>query len=179
MDQHTERILKNLANKKIGVFCDDSNLFYAYKKYNWRIDFKKLKKILAKYCDLKFINYHVAIPAKSDNAYGKSKKFLANINCDVVLKKKDLKYIPFSKGITKKGDVDINVALDVVRNIDNLDAVIILSGDSDYLELKNYVVRDKQKEIIFVSYRKNMAWELKQYCRVIFLERIKDYIVLE
>lgn len=179
MNQHTERILKNLANKKTGVFCDDSNLFYAYKKYNWRIDFKKLKNFLNQYCDLKFINYHVAIPAKSDNARGKSEKFLANINRDVVLKKKDLKYIPFSKGITKKGDVDINVALDVVRNIDNLDAVIILSGDSDYLELKNYVVKDKQKEIIFMSYKRNMAWELKRYCKTIFLEKIKDYIILE
>ena len=179
MDKKLKKTLNNFKDKRVGVFCDDSNLFYAYRKYGWRVDYKKLRSLLEKYCDLKFINYHIAIPQKSDSSRQGTEKFLIKLGKDVALKKKDLKYISNSRGVVKKSDVDINVTLDVVRNIDKLDLVIILSGDSDYLELKNYVVKDKRKEIIFMSYEKNMAWELKRYCKIIFLDRVKDYISLK
>jgi len=72
----------------------------------------------------------------------------------------------------------VEIVLDVVRNIDNLDVVIIMSGDSDFLELKNYVVKDRKKNIIFAGYEENMAWELRQ-CWHIYLNRIKDEIALK
>ena len=78
--------------------------------------------------------------------------------------------------IVKKGNMDVEIALDVVRTIDNLDVIMIVSGDSEFLELKNYVVKDKSKNIIFVSYEENMAWELRQ-CWHIYLNRIKDEVV--
>ena len=178
MDEKIQRTFNNFKNKRVGVFCDDSNLFYAYKKSGWRIDYKKLKKLLEKYCDLKFINYYIAVPDKDDPSRANTEKFLLKLRDYVILKKKDLKYIPNGKGVIKKGDVDINVTLDVVRSISELDLVIVLSGDSDYLELKNYVARDMKKEIIFMGYKDNMAWELKQYCRIIFLDKIKELIAL-
>lgn len=67
--------------------------------------------------------------------------------------------------------------MDVVRTIDKLDLVIVVSGDSDYLELKNYVVKDKAKKIIFMGYEENMAWELRQ-CWHIYVNRIRDAVAL-
>ena len=78
----------------------------------------------------------------------------------VSLKLKKLKYINVGAGIIKKGDIDLEIALDVVRNLDKLDVVAIMSGDSDYSELKNYVL-EKGKKIIFLGFNKTMAWELK------------------
>ena len=124
------------------------------------------------------INYHVAVPELNDLTRKKTDDFLSKLNKTVMIKQKELKYIPGKNGFIKKGDVDINIAIDVIRNIDELDLVIILSGDSDYLELKNYIVKDKNKEIVFMSYRNNIAWELKQYCNFILLDKIKDNIVL-
>ena len=72
----------------------------------------------------------------------------------------------------------MEIALDVVRNIDKLDIIIVISGDSDFLELKNYVVYDKRKNIIFVSYEENMAWELRK-CWHFYLNGIKDEIVFK
>lgn len=37
MDQKTEKILQSLKGKKVGVFCDDSNLYHSYKKNGWRL----------------------------------------------------------------------------------------------------------------------------------------------
>ncbi|MDP3990730.1 MAG: hypothetical protein Q8P63_00250 [Candidatus Nealsonbacteria bacterium] len=50
------------------------------------------------------------------------------------------------------------------------------SGDSDLLELKNYVLNDKRKNIIFWAFEKNMAWELK-YCWHLYLDDFKDEIL--
>ena len=90
--------------------------------------------------------------------------------------KRWLEYIPLDhKHIIRKGDVDVEIVLDVVRIVDDLDAIIILSGDSDFLELKNYVVHDKRKKIIFLGYEENMAWELRQ-CWHIYANRIRNIV---
>jgi uncharacterized LabA/DUF88 family protein len=137
MDSKTQKILEGLKSKKVGIFCDDSNLFHAYKKYGWRVDFEKLKKLLEKYCNPQFINYHIAIPDKSDDVFRGTQSFLPKLEPYVNLKRKLLKYTPVAGKFMKKADVDVEITLDVVRNIDDLDVVIVMSGDSDFLELKN------------------------------------------
>lgn len=178
MDIKIEKLLESLKDKKVGVFVDDSNLYHSYKKYGWRIDFGKFRTLLERYCDLKFINYHIAIPAKSDDVFRGTEIFLQKISSSVILKKKLLKYTPVAGKFMKKADTDIEITLDVVRNINNLDVIIIISGDSDFLELKNYVVHDKKKNILFAGYEENMAWELRQ-CWHLYLNRIKDEISLK
>ncbi len=175
IDPKVKKLLETLKDKDVGVFCDDSNLYHAYKKYGWRVDFEKLKNLLKSYCNLKFIHYHLAIPDKSDDAFRGTKNFLLKIESYVDLKKKLLKYTPIAGKFMKKADVDVEITLDVVRNIENLDVVIIMSGDSDFYELHNYVIKDKKKNIIFVGYEENMAWELRQ-CWHIYVNRIKDMI---
>jgi len=174
----TKEILEKMKGKKVGIFCDGANLFYGRQKYGWQISFDKLKKFIGGYCDLQFINYFLAIPAKNDNAFYGTQRFLEKIEPFVDVRSKELKYILVGGQLLKKGNMDIEIVLDVVRMIDNLDVVIVMSGDSDFLELKNYVVKEKHKNIIFFGYEKNMGWELRQ-CRHIYLERIKDEIILE
>jgi len=178
MDQKTLKLLQSLKGKKVGVFCDDSNLYHSYKKYGWRIDFEKLRRLLKKYCDLKFINYYIAIPDRTNSVFEGTENFLQKIMPFVSVRKKRMKYIPIEGKMTKKADVDMEIALDVVRVIDKLDVVIIVSGDSDFLELKNYVVYDKKKNILFVGYEENMAWELRK-CWHFYLNGIKDEVVLK
>ena len=177
MKEKVGKLLESLRTKRVGVFCDDSNLYHSYKKYGWRVDFKKFRELLESRCDLKFINYHLAIPQNADADHRGVQNFIQHIASYTTLKKKPLKYIPFGTHIIRKGDVDVEITLDVVRNIDNLDAAIVVSGDSDLLELKNYVVQDKNKNIIFWAYEKNMAWELK-YCWHLYLDDYRKEIEL-
>ena len=178
MDAKTEKLLQSLKTKKVGVFCDDSNLYHSYQKYSWRIDFEKFKKLLEKYCNLQFINYYIAIPDKSDAVYSGTQRFLEKIKQFTTIKEKNLKYTPVAGKMIKKGDVDIEIVLDAVRAINSLDIIIVVSGDSDFYELKNYVVGDCGKNIIFVGYEENMAWELRQ-CWHIYLNRIKEEVAFE
>ena len=174
-DSKTKKLLEFLKTKKVGVFCDDSNLYHAYQRYGWRIDFEKFRKLLENFCDLKFINYYIAIPEKGDTVFSGTQRFLDKIKPYVKVKTKKLKYIPGDRKFVKKGDVDVEISLDVVRAIDDLDIIIIVSGDSDLLELKNYVVKDKEKNIIFWAFEKNMAWELK-YCWHFYLDDYREEI---
>ena len=177
MQSELEKLLKGFRNKRIGIFVDDSNIYHAYQKYKWRMDFNKLKSFLNEYGKVCFINYYVAIPGENDANYSGTITFLNKIDNTVNIKRKKLKYILINGGVHKKGDVDIEIALDVVRNIDILDVIIIVTGDSDYLELKKYVVNEKGKEIIFMGYEENMAWELRK-CKHIYINRIKEFVAL-
>jgi len=174
----TEKLFEIIKGKKVGVFCDDSNLYHSYQKYGWRVDFAKFKDLLKNCCDLRFINYYIAIPEKNDAIFAGTERFLEKIRPYVNLKTKKLKYTPVAGKLIKKGDVDVEIALDVVRSIDNIDVAMVLSGDSDFLELKNYVVHDKKKNILFVGYEENMAWELRQ-CWHLYLNRIKEDVILK
>ncbi|MEK7535303.1 MAG: NYN domain-containing protein [Patescibacteria group bacterium] len=177
IDIASTKILAKLNGKKTGLFIDDSNLYHGYKKYHWRIDLRKLKALLETHSDLKFINYHIGIPAKSDESFKGTENYLEKLKEVVTLRTKPLKYTRVGNKIIKKADVDVEIVLDVVRSIDELDVVIVMTGDSDYLELKNYVTQDKRKVILFMGYEENMAWELRQ-CWHLYLNRIKEEVVL-
>ena len=170
-----ENLLQSLNGKKLGIFCDNANLYYAYRKYGWRVDFKKFRKFISQYCDLQFINFYVVIPAKNDIVFHGTQRFLKKVKPFVDIKKKELKYTPVGGQVVKKGNMDVEIVLDVVRTVDDLDVIVIMSGDSDFYELKNYVVKDKNKKIIFIGYEENMAWELRQ-CWHIYLNRIKNIV---
>ena len=85
MDIKIEKLLQNLKSKKVGVFCDDSNLYHSYQKYGWRVDFEKFNRFLEGYCNLQFINYYIAIPDKSDAVYFGTQKFLEKIQEEILL----------------------------------------------------------------------------------------------
>ena len=178
MEPKTEKVLQSLKDRKVGIFCDNANLYHAYQKYGWRVDIEKFKNFINQYCNLQFINYYLVIPAKNDLTYHRTWKFLYKIKPFVTIKKKELKYTPVGGQVVKKGNMDVEIVLDVVRTIDEIDVVIIISGDSDFLELKNYVVYEKKKNILFVGYKENMAWELR-LCWHFYLNKIRDEIELK
>lgn len=137
----------------------------------------KLRKLLEKEAKVEFVHYHLAIPAKWDKSYHSTQKYINKLEkSNIMLIKKPLKYIRSGNAVIKKGDVDLEITLDVVRNIDKLDIFIIVSGDSDYVELKKYVL-EKKKKILFLAFRENIAWELKQG-KYLLLNNIRKYIEL-
>jgi len=178
MDQETNKILESLKNRRVGVFYDSANLYHACQKYGWRVDLEKFKNFISRYCKLEFINYYLVIPEKSDIVYHGTKGFLDKIQPHVSIKKKELKYTPVGGQVVKKGNMDVEIVLDVVRTINNLDVIIIVSGDSDFLELKNYVVGEKSKNILFMGYKENMAWELRM-CKHLYINKIRNEVELK
>ena len=139
---------KNIVKERLGVFIDGANIYYASKQAGWKLDIEKTKALFESIFDIQVFNYYAALPNKSDSSYADSKKYL-----------------------------DIEISLDVVRNLENLDEVMVLSGDSDYLELWKYVFVEKGKKIRFVSFKNNLAFELKK-TKYLILEKIREFVEL-
>lgn len=175
MDFKTKKLLESLNSKKTGIFYDDSNLYHAYQKYGWRIDLEKFRRFFERYCEVRFLNYYLVIPANNDAVVRGTRIFLEKIKPFATVRVKELKYMPVGGQVVKKGNMDVEIVLDVVRTIGELDVVMVVSGDSDFYELKNYVVNDKSKKIVFIGYEENMAWELRQ-CWHIYVNRIRDKV---
>lgn len=163
----------NNTKKKLGIFIDGANIYYGSKKSGWKLDFNKIKKLFDSIFDIKVFNYYAALPNKADKSYADSKRYLDIIKKFAKVITKPLKYINGEK----KGNVDIEITLDVVRNLDSLDEIIIFTGDSDYFELWKYVFLEKGKKIRFASFKGNLAFELKK-TKYLILEKIREFVEL-
>ena len=159
---------------KTGVFIDGANLYYSQKQNGWKIELKKLKGLLQKEAAIKVFNYYQAVPSKNDPAYKPTQKYITNLKESAKLRTKPLKYIKSGNRVIKKGDVDVEIVLDVVRNLTRLDLIILVSGDSDFVELKNYIL-ENNKKVIFIGFKNNMAYEFKQG-KYLQFERIRKYV---
>ncbi|MBI4117343.1 MAG: NYN domain-containing protein [Parcubacteria group bacterium] len=148
---------------KIGVFIDNSNIFYAQKRAGWKVDFQKVKKSLAETAELKVFNYYSALPDKSDPVYNSTFSYLKRIAGFALLKTKPLKYIEVAKGkYEKKGDMDVEITLDTVRKVNELDIIAVVSGDSDLIALRDFITKERNKKFIFLGFKNGTAWEIKR-----------------
>lgn len=163
-----------LKKPTAGVFIDGANLYYAQKQNRWKLDYNRLKDLISRETDLKLYRYYQAIPRKTDPAYIRTTTYMKRLKTYCTIKTKPLKYIRTATGIVKKGDVDLEIALDVVRRLPELDLIIIITGDSDYLELRRFVL-ENHKHILFMGYKQNFAWVLKQGKYLLF-DALRDYL---
>ena len=177
-DTHPYLLAPDLSKYKprVGVFIDSSNLYHAAKKAKWSIDLRNLKHILADAFDLAYAHCYIVMPREGDPTRAGMQTYAHVAAKSFEIKEKPLKYI-FDSQLgkeVKKGDIDLEIAVDVVRVLSELDAVIIMSGDSDYLALAQYT-HEKGVPTVFMSYKDGMAWELR-LGNHLFIERVRGAI---
>lgn len=155
---------------RIFVFIDASNIWEVQKSKGKNIDYEKLKK----YLNLKFSQYdlvyyfYTAYPAEGtrDHSTDGMHRFYTFLKKGLkfIVRKKPLKRIVYKAGetelIREKGNMDVELTIDAVHNVDKYKDAIIFSGDSDFLELVNYMKRDNKKVFVFSS-RNNISQELR------------------
>ena len=182
-------------NAKAGVFIDGANLFWACKdleecgKERWAIDFFKLKDYLKKKYSPVFYKFYDCVDENPSSelfkqrALGSSKfhKRLGGYGYDVQLK--PLKYIRDKKtgAINTKGDMDTTISLDIKNALNDIENVVLFSGDSDFLP----VVTDAHaagKHIRIFSFEHTLSWELKEFsiknarCNYKILDKLRGEI---
>ncbi|MFA5996289.1 MAG: NYN domain-containing protein [Candidatus Paceibacterota bacterium] len=161
--------------KKVAIFIDSSNLYHAAKKAGWTVDLLSLRDLFAHASNLTGVHYHVALPNQQDSTYANAKKYLDVIDKWVTLYTKPLKYLVDDKGrLTKKGDVDVELVLDVAESLADLDVAVVMSGDSDYQALDAYATK-QGVPVLFMGYKANMAWELR-LGNHLFVEHIRAWV---
>lgn len=156
--------------KRVYVFIDASNLWETQKVRGKLFDMDKLKKfIIKKYecIDTKFF-YYTAYPKNGTRDFsveGKHKfyTFLSKqLNFSVV--KKPLKQIKIKIGdeyfVQEKGNMDVEMTIDMIHNLNQYDIAILFSGDSDFLPIVTYL-KNKNKKVYVFSSKNNVSQELR------------------
>lgn len=142
---------RNTPDERVGIFVDIQNVYYgAMDNFNSKIDFKKLTESIIKGRKLVVTNAYLI---RADNDNTNFVNFLKQLGYNIV--SKDLK--KRSDG-TAKGNLDIEMAMDIINSKDKLDTIVLVSGDGDFVALVEYLKSQNiQVEVYSFSSNKNVT----------------------
>jgi uncharacterized LabA/DUF88 family protein len=148
---------KGIFSGRLGVFIDESNVYHSQKTIGWKIDYLKLKNYLEASSDVSLINLYTSYFDK--NIFNKERFNEIEKEGYQIIKKK-LKFIKNKKGdYIKKGNLDIELALDSYIYRNKYDVFVLFSGDSDF-EYLIKLLKNSGKKIVIFSTRKHVSKEL-------------------
>jgi uncharacterized LabA/DUF88 family protein len=119
--------------QRVGIFIDTQNLYHSAKNlYGHKVNFAKIvEDALAGRKLIRSIAYVITSEAGDEQGF-----FEALHKNGIETKTKDLQVF---LGGAKKGDWDVGLAVDAITLAPKLDAVIIISGDGDFVPLVEYL----------------------------------------
>ena len=121
---------------RIALFIDGANLYSAAKGLNFDIDYKKLLEEFKKRGTLVRAYYYTAIA--EDQEYSPLRPLIdwLDYNGFTVVTKPMKRYTEQSTGVTRtKGNMDIEIAVDMMELCPHVDHMVLFSGDGDFRRL--------------------------------------------
>ncbi|HZS43257.1 MAG TPA: NYN domain-containing protein [Candidatus Paceibacterota bacterium] len=141
--------------QRVGIFIDAQNLYHSAKNlYRARVNFGAiLKDALAGRILVRAVAYVITTEAGDEKNF-----FEALVKMGIETKTKNLQI--FSSG-SKKADWDVGLAVDAIKLAPKLDAVVIVSGDGDFIPLVEYLQMNGC-QVEGVSFGKSASGKLKE-----------------
>lgn len=166
-------MINKFVKGRVYVFIDAANILYSQQTLGWRVDYKKLKEYFEKECDLHAIYFYTGRVGENN----KQNAFLKKLeHMGYIVKAKEVKRIKVSKSAYEwKGNLDVELTIDVLGNINNFDTLILMSGDSDFAPLLD-VVKAQHKRTLVMSTKGHISKELLDRAKYISLKKLKDFI---
>ena len=123
------------ATDRIALFIDGANLYSAAKGLNIDLDFKKLLEEFQKRGVLVRAYYYTAIVEDQDYSPIRPLVDWLDYNGFTVVTKPAKEYVDASGRKRHRGDMDVDLAVDMMEMAEHLDHVVLFSGDSDFRRL--------------------------------------------
>jgi uncharacterized LabA/DUF88 family protein len=142
------------SNQRVGIFIDTQNLYHSAKNlYHARVNFGQvIKEAMADRALIRAVAYVITTESGEEQPF-----FEALSKVGIETKTKDLQI--FSGG-SKKADWDVGLAVDAIKLAPKLDAVIIVSGDGDFVPLVEYLKTNEGCQVEVVSFGKSTSAKL-------------------
>ncbi len=136
--------------ERVALFIDGSNLYAAARSLNFDIDYKRLLEHFRNLGVLVRAFYYTALV--EDQEYSPIRPLVDWLDYNgYTLVTKPTKEFTDSQGRRKiKGNMDIELAVDVMEMADHVDHIVLFSGDGDFRRLAEAVQR-KGKRMTVVS----------------------------
>lgn len=128
-------------NERVSLFIDGANLHAAARALGFDIDYKRLLKHFQEQCHLIRAFYYTALV--EDQEYSPLRPLVDWLDYNgFTMVTKPTKEYTDSMGRRKiKGNMDIELAIDVLEMASHLDHVVLFSGDGDFRRLVEAVQR--------------------------------------
>jgi uncharacterized LabA/DUF88 family protein len=128
-------------DERLGLFIDGSNLYAAARALGFDIDYKKLLDLFATNGHLIRAYYYTALVEDQD--YSPIRPLVDWLDYNgYTMVTKPTKEFTDAQGRRKiKGDMDIELAIDVMEMAPHLDHVVLFSGDGDFRRLVDAIQR--------------------------------------
>ena len=139
--------------QRIGVFIDVQNMYYSARYlYQRKVNFGNIVEEAV--ADRKIIR---AIAYVVTTKTGEETPFLEALRKQgIETMEKEL--LEYTSG-QKKADWDVGITVDVVKMLDRLDVVVLVSGDGDYIPLVQYC-QSRGRQVEVVSFRESTSTKL-------------------
>jgi uncharacterized LabA/DUF88 family protein len=133
--------MKFYPTERIGLFIDGANLYAAARALGFDIDYKKLLQLFADKAHLVRAFYYTALI--EDQEYSPIRPLVdwLDYNGYTMVTKPTKEFTDASGRRKIKGNMDIELAIDVMEMAERLDHVVLFSGDGDFRRLVEAVQR--------------------------------------
>ena len=127
--------------EKVALFIDGANLYATARSLAFDIDYKRLLEVFSSRCNLVRALYYTALI--EDQEYSPIRPLVDWLDYNgYTMVTKPTKEFTDAAGRRKvKGNMDIELAIDVMEMVDRLDHIVLFSGDGDFRRLVEVVQR--------------------------------------
>ena len=167
-------MIRRFVTGRVAVFIDAANVFYAQRTLKWRISYERLKVYLETECNLVDAFIYTAIDADNPGQI----KFIEMLQrAGFIVRMKPIKQIRVGKDSVWKGNLDIELAMDMLDFAHQYDTMILMSGDSDFAPVIDRL-KAKNKRIVVMSVNGRVSVELLERAKFVSLKKIRSEIEL-
>lgn len=141
--------------ERLALFIDGSNLYFAARALGFDIDYKKLLDVFARKGRLVRAFYYTAL--MDDQEYSPIRPLVdwLDYNGFTMVTKPTKEYTDAAGRKKIKGNMDIELAIDVMEMADKLDHIVLFSGDGDFRRLVEAVQRKAVRVSVVSTVRSN------------------------
>ena len=159
---------------KAAVFIDAANVIYSQRTLKWQIDFKKLMgyfKSNYKLDNVYFYFAYIKDNKKQEGFFNKLRQWGYKIRT------KEVKLIKQLDGtILKKGNLDVELTIDAVKDLRFYSTAVLMSGDSDFHALVQYLQK-RDKKVVVISSKGHVSFELlKAADKYINFNQLREFV---
>ncbi|MBI2622303.1 NYN domain-containing protein [Candidatus Microgenomates bacterium] len=142
---------------KAAVFIDAANVIYSQRTLGWQIDFKKLYQYFKENYKLDSVYFYFAYVKENSKQQGFFNKLRS---WGYKIRTKEVKIIRQNDGtFIKKGNLDVELTIDAVKDLKFYSTAILMSGDSDFHALVRYLQK-RDKKVVVISSKGHVSFEL-------------------
>ena len=141
-------------NQRVGIFIDTQNLYHSAKNlYGAKVNFGQVvKDALDGRVLIRATAYVITTESGDEKSF-----FEALGKVGITTKTKNLQIFP---GGAKKADWDVGMAIDAISLSAKVDAVVLITGDGDFIPLVEYLKIHEGCQVEVVSFGKSTSSKL-------------------